>query len=131
MTDRSAVDGRVSARTLFGLAFPARGVLVAEPLYLLFDSAVVRTMSTTLSISSGRSPRESSSRTIAQTRPSPSAAEGINRADPSTEPSMGSQANGWVSRSRREMAAPSIPVASRRSASVCEPGRTSGTIRCP
>ncbi|KQU34777.1 MULTISPECIES: MATE family efflux transporter [unclassified Rhodococcus (in: high G+C Gram-positive bacteria)] len=41
MTDSSAVDGRVSARTLFGLAFPALGVLVAEPLYLLFDSAVV------------------------------------------------------------------------------------------
>lgn len=34
-------NGRVSARTVFGLAFPALGVLVAEPLYLLFDSAVV------------------------------------------------------------------------------------------
>lgn len=34
-------DGRVSPRTLFGLAFPALGVLAAEPLYLLFDSAVV------------------------------------------------------------------------------------------
>ncbi|MFC7955874.1 putative efflux protein, MATE family [Rhodococcoides kroppenstedtii] len=34
-------DGRVSARTLFGLAFPALGVLVAEPLYLLLDTAIV------------------------------------------------------------------------------------------
>ncbi|NLU81475.1 MATE family efflux transporter [Rhodococcus sp. HNM0569] len=30
-----------SARRVFGLAFPALGVLAAEPLYLLFDTAVV------------------------------------------------------------------------------------------
>ncbi|GGG07663.1 MATE family efflux transporter [Rhodococcoides trifolii] len=33
--------GDVSARRLFGLALPALGVLVAEPVYLLFDAAVV------------------------------------------------------------------------------------------
>ncbi|WP_051111105.1 MATE family efflux transporter [Rhodococcus rhodnii] len=35
------VSGDVSARTIFALAFPALGVLAAEPLYLLFDTAVV------------------------------------------------------------------------------------------
>ncbi len=35
------MSGDVSARTIFALAFPALGVLAAEPLYLLFDTAVV------------------------------------------------------------------------------------------
>ncbi len=41
MADVSVVTGDVSARTVFGLALPALGVLAAEPIYLLFDIAVV------------------------------------------------------------------------------------------
>ena len=38
--DRSTA-GTVTAREVFGLAFPALGVLAAMPLYLLLDTAVV------------------------------------------------------------------------------------------
>lgn len=37
----ASVDGRVSARQIFALAFPALGVLASTPLYLLLDTAVV------------------------------------------------------------------------------------------
>ena len=37
----SAADFDVTGRRIFSLAFPALGVLAAEPLYLLFDIAVV------------------------------------------------------------------------------------------
>ncbi|MGW0045534.1 MATE family efflux transporter [Rhodococcus sp. NPDC003348] len=40
-TDPDRVDDRPSARRILGLALPALGVLAAEPLYLLFDIAVV------------------------------------------------------------------------------------------
>ena len=41
MADVSEVTGDATARTVFGLALPALGVLAAEPIYLLFDIAVV------------------------------------------------------------------------------------------
>ncbi|MBC2643828.1 MULTISPECIES: MATE family efflux transporter [unclassified Rhodococcus (in: high G+C Gram-positive bacteria)] len=41
MVDVSEVTGDATARTVFGLALPALGVLAAEPIYLLFDIAVV------------------------------------------------------------------------------------------
>ena len=34
-------SAEISARTIFGLALPALGVLAAMPLYLLLDTAVV------------------------------------------------------------------------------------------
>lgn len=37
----STIDDRVPARKVFGLAVPALGVLAAEPLYVLVDTAVV------------------------------------------------------------------------------------------
>ena len=40
MTD-SADDAAVTGRRIAGLAFPALGVLAAEPIYLLFDLAIV------------------------------------------------------------------------------------------
>lgn len=41
VTAGTKVSGDVAARTVFGLALPALGVLAAEPIYLLFDIAVV------------------------------------------------------------------------------------------
>ncbi|MEV0946325.1 MATE family efflux transporter [Rhodococcus sp. NPDC049939] len=41
MTDSPEVTGDTTAYTVFRLALPALGVLVAEPIYLLFDIAVV------------------------------------------------------------------------------------------
>ncbi|MDV7085143.1 MATE family efflux transporter [Rhodococcus sp. IEGM 248] len=41
MAEVSEVTGDATARTVFGLALPALGVLAAEPIYLLFDIAVV------------------------------------------------------------------------------------------
>ena len=38
---RTDVDREVTARSIFGLALPALGVLAAMPLYLLLDTAVV------------------------------------------------------------------------------------------
>lgn len=37
---RTDVDREVTARSIFGLALPALGVLAAMPLYLLLDTAV-------------------------------------------------------------------------------------------
>jgi putative MATE family efflux protein len=41
LAEVSEVTGDATARTVFGLALPALGVLAAEPIYLLFDIAVV------------------------------------------------------------------------------------------